>query len=37
MSHIRSAEGLFFEYDSAYDPELPVFPDNFEWIGECGG
>jgi hypothetical protein len=30
MSHIRSAEVLFFEYDSVFCPELPAFPINFE-------
>jgi hypothetical protein len=25
MDHIRSAEGLFFEHDNAYNSELPVF------------
>jgi hypothetical protein len=28
MSHIRSAEELFFEYDSAKSLELPALPRN---------
>jgi len=30
MNHIRSAEVLFFEYDSANDLELPAFSLFFE-------